>query len=1027
LRQLSTLIPIAEGASGRVYRTRDSDTGQILAVKRLRRTEPEHVARLRREAAAQQRLDHPNICRVYGIEQDDQGHWQLFMEFVSGSTLARQMKTLSLEQRIKILAKVAEAVHTAHDKGILHRDLKPSNILLRANESGQVVDPVVADFGLARSEDDPVMTTAGEALGTPAYMAPEQAMGAQDQIGPATDVFALGCMLYEALTGKPPFEAPSVSANLQRLLSEDAQHPRKLNRTAPEALSRIALQCLEREPRRRYASALALAEDLQRWQRGQEVHARRYSRLYRWRRRIARHPLTTAAAAIGLITIATLSGWSVWQAQAAAAREAVAATLGETLGDISNRMLIARLAPRHDIGSDREVLGQQLADVSARHGQDQRLADLVNTSLARAYLDIGNVDQAGVHAERAAEMSDSAATRAVRADVLLARYAEAVVPIMELPADRRSDRLERARERYLVPAERLLAALDDTAEAPAASLARLAILERRFDDAESMIERLPAGQAHDYEKELLQAHLSLEKAGSAVDAGRPEQAVEQYDSARDRLHAIARSARSDPRPRQLACRVARESLPIRHQRAESLPASLEALEPLCVELVAVDPGRVASHAARAAAYASLAAAYDRYNKPATARELLREGIAASARGSAIDPDDRTLLEFRSWIFLRMAQLLVDDFEASQSAFEEAATAARRLSELEPENPLGPTLLGWIERDRARQQQIHDRDPEDAFAAAEAALERAIALDPRSILALSEAALTAIFRFYQLRVPNPTAAVERAQQAIALLERALELDPDNVDLLFDQGANYGDLWYFLALKPGLAVDIDRDALLAQALETLARMRELAPGQPGGYTQAIMLQLSQAEALLSSGESPDAVISVAQDLLSEAQAQGVLIDRDIGTWLQTTRVRSSMLRGDGVEAAIQDAWSTIEEVEVDRSDRFDRQLHMLDLIGLEARWRHRSGQPADQEKLDRGSELLDSLLDRDRRVAPVLCQGATVLVYRARAGTAPAAVAEAERRAARLFEECLEKDPPLRAFYESELELLPQPID
>ena len=437
------------------------------------------------------------------------------------------------------------------------------------------------------------------------------------------------------------------------------------------------------------------------------------------------------------------------------------------------------------------------------------------------------------------------------------------------------------------------------------------------------------------------------------------------------------------------------------------------------------PGRLARRPA--AAYASLAAAYDLYNEPETARELLREGIAASAQGSAITPNDRTLLEFRSRLFLRLAQLLADDFEASQMAFEEAATAARRLSRLEPENPLGPTLVGAIERDRARQLQIHDRDPESAFAAAEAALKRAIALDPRSTSALSEAALTAIFRFYQLRAPDPAAAVERAQQAITLQERALQQDPDNADLLFDQGANYGDLWSFLLRHPEQAVGIDRDALRAQALEMLARMRELAPGQPGGYTQPIMIQLSQAEFLIDNGESADAVISAAQNRLAEARSQGVLINRDLDTWLQLTRVRASMLSGDGVEAAIQGAWSTIEAVEVDRSDQFDRQRHVLELIGLEARWHYLSGQPADQEILDRGRELLDLLLDLDRRVAPVLCQGASILLYSAITGTTQAADAERHQRAEALFDQCLELDPTLEPAYEAEIELLSQQLD
>ena len=765
MRRLDTLIPIAEGASGRVYRSRDRETGQVLAVKRLRHTDASQVTRLRREAAAQQRLDHPNICRVFGIEHDEQGHVQLLMEFVPGSTLAREMDRLSLDERVRILAKVAEAVDIAHEHGILHRDLKPSNILLRAGDNDLALEPVVADFGLARSADDPAMTATGELLGTPAYMAPEQALGAREQIGPPTDVFSLGCMLYEALTGKPPFEAPTVSASLDRLLHEDPPHPRKINPTAPQALCRIALQCLEREPARRYTHARDLLADLTRWQQGQSVQARHYSRLYRWRRRMTRRPAMSAAALAGVLAIVVLSGWGLWQASTAAARETLAAELGTTLSDIRNRMHIARLAPMHDIGRDREALAQRLEKLAAAYDDRARFADLVETNLARAYLLIGEVDRAAVHARRARGVTDNDAARAVWADVLLARYAEALVPIMELPADRRAERLADAKAAFLEPAEEILQAIENPALQAVDSRARLAILERRFDSARELLGRMTSTRPYDYERSLLAARLNLEQAAVALEAARREEAAGRFVEAQSQFQRIAETARSDPRPRLLACRAARGRLrAVRHQ-AETLPETLADLEPLCAELDRVDPGRASTHAARAAALAAMAAAWDAINEPERARELLRQGIAAGDRGARLAPDDLTLLEFTSRLHLRLAGLLADDFEAAQAAFDRAAAAARELMRIEPDNPVGPMLLGTVERDRARRLALSHRDPQAAFAAAAVAFDRALALDPEAPAILGEASLNEVFRFYELRPSDPAAAVERAQQPL----------------------------------------------------------------------------------------------------------------------------------------------------------------------------------------------------------------------------------------------------------------------
>lgn len=1022
MRNLDTLIPVAEGASGRIYRSRDRETGQALAVKRLRHADTNQVARLKREAAAQQRLDHPNICRVYGIEQDDHGHWQLLMEFVPGSTLAREMDRLSLAERIRILVAVTRAVQLAHELGILHRDLKPSNILLRGSDSSKALEPVVSDFGLARSDDEPAMTMTGEVLGTPAYMAPEQALGAHDQVGPATDVFALGCMIFEALTGKPPFEAPTVSASIDRLLHEDAPHPRKFNRRAPEGLCRIALQCLERDPSRRYACASDLADDLEQWQQGKGVGARHYSRLYRWHRRLARHSLATAVAMVGIAIIASLITWTAWQSHTTAAREALAAELGTELGNISNRMSIARLAPAHDIDHDRNQLELRLQAIDDAHGDSERFADLVQTRLARAYLDIGAIDEAEMHARIARDLSESDAARAVWADVLLARYADALVPIMELPADRRTERLAAAQARFLETAQRELDAIGNPALVPRDSLAVLAILERRFDEARREIDRLPSDRPYDFRRELLDGRLQLEQAAVAMERAEREKAADRFEAALSVFRQIASAARSDPRPRLLACQAARGRLRATHHSAESLPLTLAAFEPLCVELEVVEPGRVRMHAERAAAYSGLAAAWDGINEKERARLLLREGIKASDRGVELAPDDPTLLEFRSRLFLRLAGLLLDDFQSVSEALDRAAESARRLIVVQPANPVGPMLLGTIERDRARRLSLSDRDPDPAFAAASAAFDQALALNPDSSAILAEAALNEVFRFYELRPAAPAAAVERAQRAIDLQQRALDMDPENVDLLFDQGANHGDLWYHLALHPEVAPEIDREAIKQTALEILARIRALAPRQPSGYTQPIMILLSQAEVMLNAGKPADSAIHGALDLLEQIRERGIAIDRDLASWVQITRVRSSLQAGQDQAEALAAAWATLEETDVDRSDRFYRELYQLELIGLEVKWRHDRQEQSDPAKLRRGVEILDGLLARGRRQGIVLCHGARILLYRGISNGSGSTVERDFERARQLFDECFELDDDLARRFRDDVQRL-----
>ena len=224
---------------------------------------PVAAARFLLEAESVAALEHPHIVRVFAFGEHG-GHPYLAMEFLPGGTLAERIKTngpLPAKDATELVAKLAAAVAHAHSRGVVHRDIKPLNVLLTAEG-----EPRLTDFGLAKvGRADQNLSVTGQVLGTPAYMAPEQAAGKVHEVGTAADVYALGAVLYDVLTGRPPFVGDSAAVTLQKVLTEEPQRPRKLNASIPRDLETICLKCLEKDPAKRYPTAQALADDLLRY------------------------------------------------------------------------------------------------------------------------------------------------------------------------------------------------------------------------------------------------------------------------------------------------------------------------------------------------------------------------------------------------------------------------------------------------------------------------------------------------------------------------------------------------------------------------------------------------------------------------------------------------------------------------------------------------------------------------------------------------------------------------------------------
>ena len=308
------LEEVGRGGQGVVFRARQKSLHRIVALKVIglgQWATKAHLKRFRLEAKAAASLDHPCIVPIYEVGERD-GQCYFSMKFVEGGQLDDVVKhtPLSIRQAVELIAKVARTVHYAHEHGILHRDIKPGNILLDTEGA-----PHLTDFGLARLvESASTVTRTLEVLGTPSYMAPEQAAGNNTNLTKATDVYGLGAVLYQLLTSHPPFAGGTTYETIKLLLETDPRPPRLWNSKVDRDLSTICLKCLDKDPQRRYPSALAFAEDLERWLRHEPIKARRTGVIDRGKKWLQRNPTAVGIAVLSLALITAVSAL-VWKSE----------------------------------------------------------------------------------------------------------------------------------------------------------------------------------------------------------------------------------------------------------------------------------------------------------------------------------------------------------------------------------------------------------------------------------------------------------------------------------------------------------------------------------------------------------------------------------------------------------------------------------------------------------------------------------------------------------------------------------------
>jgi eukaryotic-like serine/threonine-protein kinase len=774
---------LGRGGMGEVYEARDLLLGRDVALKFLLAAGAERALRLLQEARAQARIDHPNICKVYEAG-DRGGKLYIAMQLVRGRPLGEAAAELSLPEKVQIMRQVAEAMHEAHRLGVIHRDLKPSNILLGQANDGRWV-PTVMDFGLAYEvQRGHGLTGTWALMGTPSYMAPEQARGEVRSVDRRSDVYSLGATLYELLTGEVPFAAPTVAATVHRLLHDEPKPPRAIVPQLPVDLETITLKCLHKDPDRRYVTARALGEDLGRYLEGEPIVGRRPGPVERLRRQARKHRALFTLAALSLavtLVLAAFGARSWLEARRARAeageRERLAQDLGQQAKEIEWFLREAYALPLHDTTREQQYVRERMARVAAR-GREAggRGEGLAHYALGRGHLALGEFGEARGELERARRAGfDAPELHYALGRALGELYRRALDDARLSGGGAWVAGQQKGLERqYLEPA---LAALEKSRglelESPRYLEGLIAFYRRDFGAAARAVEQVKAEAPWEREAHQLGGDVAYARAMERFDRGEYDEARAGLEGAIGLYEQAADVGRSDARAYAALAEAWQQHADLDQRQGK--PGT----EPLARALEAAGKA-VRAAPSRASGYTRQAYVLMRQYKLVNLRgggdpkPILAEWLALAARAVELDPNDVYAHDVLGLGHYRRGLEEARQHRDPGPAWDEAVACLKRALELQPNYPWALNDVALVFRLNGNYQDQHGRDPRGIYAEAERHFLQAIQSDPAYLFAYQNLGdLYNDLAEYELsRGLDPRANVEKARE---VGERALALD------------------------------------------------------------------------------------------------------------------------------------------------------------------------------------------------------------------------------------------------------------
>jgi serine/threonine-protein kinase len=889
-------VYLGRGGIGEVYKAWDPDLERPVALKYLLHDDEALVERFLQEARLQARVDHERVCKVYEAGRHD-GRPFIAMQYVDGATLEESAPALSLEDKVRVLQQVAEAVHAAHETGVIHRDLKPQNVMLEGRAGS--FRAYVMDFGLAREHAAAGLTQTGLVLGTPGYMSPEQARGERG-LDRRTDVYALGGILYRLLAGRPPFEGTELEV-AQQVRHSEPKPLRALEPSVPVDLETVAARCLEPEPDRRYPTADAVARELARFLAGESVVARPRSRWRRLERRVRRDPRLAVAGAFVVALVAVAAGLALAARRQAERQAAAAERFGREAEGVEAILREAHLLPLHDTGAERRRVEERMR---ALENEMQRLGVVAlgpgRHALGRGYLALGQYEPARRHLEAAWQGGYQVAPVAYAlGQCLAALYQRALEEVRGLPtASAREARRHELEASLRDPAERYLRASRPSPGEPRAYIdGLLALQEKRYEDARRHAANAFAQAPWLYEAKVLEGDVHLAQAVGHEERGRYEDALRELEQAGQGYQEAAQVARSDPQVYERDCYRTGLLAHVMLSRGQDITGVLENGIRACDTALAADGQYARPHALlcnllwrrgnversrggdpgptydRAIGQGQKAIELD----PASAFDWRSLGIAFYCKGdyeAAAGRDPRPTLDEAAQglrtalerggrdpiILFNLGSAFITRSRYEQSrgldarpTLEEAAQALEQSIETLPDYSMSRQALGTVYYTRAEIDAAVGRDPRPAMKRSIASYDAAIAVDAADPVSHYNRACAwiAIAQYDTLRGQDPDTALAEAE---ACARRALAVNPN----MGGARAVFGDVQLVQAWR-ALKQGADPRPAVAASVRAFRQSLDYERGYAYMYVAQAQAHEIAGEHALQQGLSPAAAVA------------------------------------------------------------------------------------------------------------------------------------------------------------------------
>lgn len=769
---------LGEGATGKVFKAWDVKLKRHVAIKFLNSDDPDLLKRFLREAQAQARVDHPHICKVYEVGEVAGRHY-IAMQNIQGQPLNRLTGQLRLEQMVVVIRQVAEAVHEAHRIGLIHRDLKPANIMLETQADGSL-HAFVVDFGLVREMGSDDLTVSGAALGTPSYMAPEQALGKLALIDRRTDVYNLGATLYALIAGAPPFAGSSPFESLMHVIHNEPTTLTKVRPGVPADLEIVVMKCLEKDPKRRYDSAKALAEDLDRYLNGEPIAAKAAGIFYRLGKKIRKNRALAVVTSVAAVSTLILLGlW--WRTHIFSITQAeLAQKFGRQVDQVDNLLWRARSLEIHDMRPVMNQARQMLRSVEEEmKAQGGPAAGPGHAALGKGYLALQNYTEARRHLDLAWQQGFRGSDVAFAAGLAYGKlYQAGFAGIRRTgnPAEREKQ-LRELQKTYRDPAVQFLeSSRGATLVSPHYLRALLAYFRRDFDEALRLARQALQEVPWMYEALILEGDVRQQQGAEARMNGRWGEARQFFRQAETAYRAAARIGESDLLAWHGICDSVNNLL-FMSVWGEGKPDETlyHELTGNCAQALRIDPGNVELHSDLSEAHSTWAEHLLQIRRDP--RSCLTAALETARHVTRLAPGSS-----RGWISAasacwQMGKYTMISGGKAEDWYEQGLRHIRQALETNSRSLEAWSMLGLICLDYASYSEYRGQDPRPQLRQACQSFQQAGTIDSQdSALLVNQALALQAILSHEITTgegdPPKTAA-----ETLTVIDRALRLNPN----------------------------------------------------------------------------------------------------------------------------------------------------------------------------------------------------------------------------------------------------------